>query len=1097
MKRPSSNRFLRQAATALLASVLSTALAHAVVAPVEPRAKPFSLTASVRVGHIPAPVQTRAKIPASAASTPTADTFQVPWQVGGPVAPMSARVDASLAQGQRHALLAQRQASGDFSARLASDHTFRRLTFARGAPGMAASKAANKISAAARGRDFFLQHRDLLQQAGDPSEFVLIEQFDDTLGQQHLVYEQRVNGLPVWGNEVRLHLTPENQPLLFQGRYDSQADWPAPTPRMDDGSATSYAEAHLGLRAERLAGELLYYVHEDEAAPTLAWRIELKAGLGVHFDYFVDADSGQILHRLNRVPHGSAVNASGLNLSGAETPFTSWMEDAVYFMIDPTFPINDVTGDYDPITNGINDRGDAAVYTADNSEGERLLHVTSPSRTSQWDAAAVSAMDNMRRVYDFYLNRFSRKSLDDNDMSLQSIVHYGENVANAFYSAKIMVYGDGDGTVFSSLAACDDVAAHEMTHGVIQYTANLIYENQSGALNESFADVFAVLFDDEDWTLGEDCTLASPGYTRSLSSPNSGLSRQPATFDDYQYLPNTEAGDYGGVHINSGIPNHAFYLTASNLGTTAAGKIYYRALTTYLTRSSDFLDAREALEQSAEDLYGANSAELRAVSNAWDTVGVTEATAGGSNSGNTGVDPIAGEDLLVFLSPTSEATADIYVQNFGSNWDGTSVGTLSGPINTVSVMPYYQPSVVTLFDGTFVIYVGTDLNLYATRLGDGVTDTINDQGVIRNAAVSPDGDKFAFLLDSFDNLIYVFSATTNEVAEYPLEVTNYQESTDGAASVVRYADSLAFDYSSSQIIFDARLCTPMPAEPCDADDENSGDNYWSIAVLDLNAEGRTNFPFPSQPSTVTLRHPKFAYNRNDVAVLDYAEIDGESGEVISAAVSYQFETQDLTQISTGVQGPTAYYTMPSFWGDDEHVTWRYFEGDQAAVSEVSAASNWAGSNSATLVNDGPLSGPIMHRTGVRSLSTLALSTRSLNFGEVSRGVSETRSISVSNQGNAALTITNIATSSDVWTHNGLNATLAAGASMTIDVTFTPNGSNSRYEGSLIIESDAPNGTDIVALSGNEGSASASGGGGGAFGLLLLPLLLLQRAARVH
>ena len=481
--------------------------------------------------------------------------------------------------------------------------------------------------------------------------------------------------------------------------------------------------------------------------------------------------------------------------------------------------------------------------------------------------------------------------------------------------------------------------------------------------------------------------------------------------------------------------------------------------------------------------------------NAWDTVGVTEATAGGSDSGNSSVDPLAGDDLLVYLSATGNGTADIYVQNFGSDWNGSTAGSLSGPVNSISVSPFYQPSVVTLFDGTYVIYVGIDFNLYATRLGDGVTDTINDQGVIRSAAVSPDGDKFAFLLSSYDNAIYVYSASQNAVNEYPLEVTNYQETTDSTASVVRYADSLAFDYSSSQIIFDAKLCTPMPSEPCDSEDETSGSNYWSIAVLDLSADGRTNFPFPTQPATVDLGYPHFAYNRNDVAVLDYAQLDTETGDVISAAVSYAFETQELAQVSTGVQGTSAYYTMPTFWGDDERVTWRYYEGDQAAVSEVSEAGGWVGSDSATLVNEGPLYGPIMHRTGVRSLSTLALSTYSLDFGNVSNGASATRSVTITNEGNAPLTISDVSTSSAVWTHNGLNVTLAAGASLPIDITFTPDGSSTAYEGSLVIDSDAPNGSQVVSLSGKQGSAS--GGGGGAMFLLLGPLLLISLRRRPH
>ncbi|MDO6459939.1 M4 family metallopeptidase [Granulosicoccaceae sp. 1_MG-2023] len=1025
-------------------------------------------------------------------AVPSASSFSVPWQSNSDATATAFAGPAGLSAAQRAALKDVRTADQDFAARFGDDGSVRSLRFSRDTALSVQSKsAADPLVAVALGRDFLLQNRALLHKDGDDSDFTLTRRFSDALGQEHLVYEQHVNGLPVWGSEVRLHLQADQSPALFQGRYLSPAQWPDAEATISAAQAEQVARDDLRYTPEILARELLYYRAAGEDSPRLAWRIELRAGLGLHFNYFVDAGNAELIHRMNLLAHGSSVSASGRDLSGQTTDFTAWYQDSLYFMVDPTFPLNDVTEDYDPISNGIYDTGDAAVYSADNSDGSTVLHITSGSRDSGWDAAAVSAMDNMRRVYDFYLNRFGRKSLDNNNMSLQSIVHYGEDVANAFYSGKIMVYGDGDGTTFSSLASCDDVAAHEMTHGVIQFTANLLYENQSGALNESFADVFAVLFDEEDWTIGEDCTLASPGYTRSLSSPELGLTTQPDNFDDYQYLPNTEDGDYGGVHINNGIPNYAFYLTASTIGNTAAGKIYYRALTTYLTRSSGFLDAREALEQSAEDLYGADSAELNAVSNAWDTVNITATTAG-SDTNSSSTSPVDGEDLLVYIAATSSSAGDIYVQNFGSDWNGSSSGALSGPVNSTPVSIAYQPSLATLSDGTYVLYVGTDLNLYATRLGVQQTSTVNGEGIIRNAAISPDGDKIAFLLSDYDSSIYIYSVSDNAISEYPLTLTDYSESSSGSATVVRYADSLAFDYTGTQVLFDARLCAPIPDKACDEDDLNSGSNYWSIGTLDLSADGRSNFPFPSQPSTVSLGYPHFAYNRNDVAVLDYAEYDSSNDNFISAPVSYQFETQQLSQISPGVEGASVCYSMPTFWADDEQVTWRYYDGDQAAVSAVSEASDWSGSDSTVLVNTSAVYGPIMHRSGVRTLASLSNDPAALDFGTVSRGSSATRSLTLRNQGNSALTITSITSSSGVWSHNGLNATLTAGAQITVDVVFTPDGSADDYRGSLLIESDAADSALVVALS---GSQAGSGSGGGAAGLLLLPLFVLWRTRR--
>ena len=231
-----------------------------------------------------------------------------------------------------------------------------------------------------------------------------------------------------------------------------------------------------------------------------------------------------------------------------------------------------------------------------------------------------------------------------------------------------------------------------MTHGVIEHTAGLIYENQSGALNESFADVFAAMVDRDDWTLGEDCTRRDPGFLRSLSDPGRGLRGQPAHMSEYENLPNTEDGDRGGVHINSGIPNRVAYLiteglSAEGLGTSIGReqteKIYYRALTVYLQTSSQFIQARRALIQSAEDLHGAGSPQVRAVAAAWDAVGVAD------GDGPTPEDPspkpgeaVSGADVMAYLSPHNDGSLGVYLQRFDRPFSGHDPDLDEGPLNT-------------------------------------------------------------------------------------------------------------------------------------------------------------------------------------------------------------------------------------------------------------------------------------------------------------------------------------------------------------------------------------------------------------------------------
>ena len=268
----------------------------------------------------------------------------------------------------------------------------------------------------------------------------------------------------------------------------------------------------------------------------------------------------------------------------------------------------------------------------------RLVRAEGDEATT--DPAVDEAYDFSGIVHDFFEQRFGRISLDDDGMTLVSSVHVGRRFANAFWNGEQMVYGDGDGTVFLRFTGSLDVVAHEMTHGVIQFTSNLEYRDEPGALNESFSDVFGVLVkqwhlgqtvDEADWLIGKELiteaptrsalrSLAAPG-TAYVNDPYLGTDPQPAHVRD-QYRGRE---DEGGVHINSGIPNHAFYLTAMELGGSAfeaAGEIWYRTLLELRPRSS-FSECAATTIAVATRLFGAGSPEQLAVRHAWAAVGVT------------------------------------------------------------------------------------------------------------------------------------------------------------------------------------------------------------------------------------------------------------------------------------------------------------------------------------------------------------------------------------------------------------------------------------------------------------------------------------------
>ncbi|MFE2480561.1 M4 family metallopeptidase [Streptomyces sp. NPDC059389] len=256
------------------------------------------------------------------------------------------------------------------------------------------------------------------------------------------------------------------------------------------------------------------------------------------------------------------------------------------------------------------------------------------------DATVNRAYAGLGATYELFLKGFGRHSIDDSGLALDASVHYGRDYNNAFWDGQQMVFGDGDGDIFLDFTVSIDVIGHELTHGVTQYTANLEYHGQSGALNESMSDVFGSLIKqysldqtarDADWLIG--AGLLGPNVSgvalRSMKAPGTaydddelGKDPQPATMDDYVRT----SQDNGGVHINSGIPNHAFYLLATELGGKAwerAGRIWYATLTGgELASDADFRDFARLSVASAVSLYGDGGAEHRALQKAWSAVGL-------------------------------------------------------------------------------------------------------------------------------------------------------------------------------------------------------------------------------------------------------------------------------------------------------------------------------------------------------------------------------------------------------------------------------------------------------------------------------------------
>lgn len=277
------------------------------------------------------------------------------------------------------------------------------------------------------------------------------------------------------------------------------------------------------------------------------------------------------------------------------------------------------------------------VYSANNTQLLPGRQVFKDGQSPSTDPEVSEAYNSAGITFDFYSQVFGRNSIDNKGMTLVSTVHYDQQYDNAFWDGQQMVYGDGDGQFFLRFTKCLDVIAHELTHGVTQYEAGLTYQGESGALNEHFSDAFASMIkqwylkqsvDKADWLIGQG--LLAPGINgvaiRSMKAPGTayndpslGKDPQPAHMRDYYHGDD----DDGGVHINSGIPNHAFYLASVAIGGNSwekLGKVWYTTLQ-QLHFDATFSSAANTTISVAKQLFG-DGKESAAIANAWKQVGV-------------------------------------------------------------------------------------------------------------------------------------------------------------------------------------------------------------------------------------------------------------------------------------------------------------------------------------------------------------------------------------------------------------------------------------------------------------------------------------------
>ena len=758
------------------------------------------------------------------------------------------------------------------------------------------------------------------------NEFTLIaERFHPKTSNYTLKFGQVYQGIPVLNSEIILH-EKNKQIHMMTGRYFATPDLESISPSFPMNKAFDMAlqdvqqytqlaregvDKYMDFISTTDIKELVVYF--DNGSAKLAWHFEFHPNLREKWTYVMDAKTGEIYKNLksscslhdHEFSHNDAhscsdhdhapkvkkenldfsnsalagtFSGSGLDLLGIQRPISGYESGGIFVLADASRPM------FNAGQSNMPNQPVGSVWTLDarntSPQTNNFDYDHSRNNSSTWnDPTEVSGHYNGGEAYEYFLEVHQRNSINGSGGNIVTFVNVsepnGDSMENAYWNGSAIFYGNG-GSAFQPLARSLDVAGHEMSHGVIQSTANLVYENQSGAMNESFADIFGAMIDRQDWKIGEDVVNTAffpTGALRDLQNPNNGGNSlndpgwQPMHMNEFQNLPNTPQGDNGGVHINSGITNHAYYRIATTIGKSNAEDIFYRALTQYLVRSSQFIDLRIAAERSAIDLFGNGSAQLAAVQQGFNDVGIGSST--GTNTGTdtqTELETNTGDDYILFSDPQ---LSNLFIARSND---------LENPSTISNTDQLSKPSITD--DGTAIVFVGADRRIYLIQIDyeQGTLDeqVLSDDQVWRNVVIAKDGSRVALVTDQTVPEIIVFDFGSQQQTTYNLFNPTFTQGV--STGDVLFADVMEFDFSGEFLMYDAN------SEIAGAD-FGQFINYWDIGFMKVwdNAtnsfvsnENNINKLFNQLPENTSVGNPSFAKEADFIVAFDFIDEQGDA-----------------------------------------------------------------------------------------------------------------------------------------------------------------------------------------------------------------------------
>ncbi len=475
----------------------------------------------------------------------------------------------------------------------------------------------------------------------DNAELVEINRFTDNLNQTHIRYKLSIDKAKVHDAMLILHIK-NGRVSSLNGIVQTEALGEY-TSGLSESTALNYALNSINAKVYKWQipeeEEYIKKLNNDPEASyfpkaemeiirnknTKKYRLAYKFNIYAHkpmsrSEVFVDANNGKILFINDIIHEIDSVGTANTKYSGTQSIVSDFYNN--------TFRLRE------------NSRGQGIeTYDLNNSTtyGSAVDFIDSNNvwnnYNSQQDEVATDAHWGLEMTYDYYYNKHNRNSIDGNGYKLKAYVHYSTNYANAYWNGQVMTFGDGNSSIGPLVAL--DIVGHEITHGLTSNTADLDYQDESGAMNEAFSDIFGTSIEfyakpnTANWLIGENIGNS----IRSMSNPKS--KGDPDTYLGQNYYIGT--ADNGGVHTNNGVLNYCYYLLAAGgngtndngdvysvngLGIDTASQITFRALTVYLTNTSQYADARFYFIKSAIDLYGACSPQVESTTNAFYAVGI-------------------------------------------------------------------------------------------------------------------------------------------------------------------------------------------------------------------------------------------------------------------------------------------------------------------------------------------------------------------------------------------------------------------------------------------------------------------------------------------